>query len=696
MRIRRRAQKPRRLVMAAALLLTFGLGTSQLVQLASAEGVAEGIEKSAGAAKSTNYPIPDDAVFVSPNGQPNAAGTKEQPILMLEQALKNVRSGGTIVMRGGTYRQAIPYAVEKPVTIQAYPGEQPVMSGADEWKTWVKTEAGWMADEWTSPFGQSDYDTKEIRPEFPLAGKVEQVFRNGSRLRQVASTTDLKGNTFFFDPSTKKVTVAEDPKGATMEISTREMAITFAATEPGTAIKGITFTSYTTPQLYGKGTIIANTKDMLLEHVTVRNSAGPGAYFQSKGGLKVVSSTFEENGSAGMTIDESSGTIVEKSVFRRNNSEHFKVESCVGPCAVAGLKVTRSTGTQVLNSAFAENDSDGLSLDVKSANTMINNNVSRKNGRAGITYALSSGGAILHNHIIENAIEGILVSGSQDVSMRDNIVVNNKIQFRVVDDARANAEKNTQAKPDATEAADDGTAASNGDRRYDYSDDSPKIDNMLSGNGYSGGSNNFNGESVNFRHIAYTPDGEAAAAASTVTTPTTIATPTSTTIAAAEIPSSNTNNNAVMTGTPSARIDISNNDVKSGANTTLMLGTNNVTDITFSSLASNRVLGKQDIEWVKAGTSQTFQLMVDFTKATGLGFGIASDAPAETTAPATVTPPVATTPPTTAVTPSTVAPNTVPPKTTSPPATTAVPKPGVTTPPGISFATPPLQKFLSQ
>lgn len=92
-------------------------------------------------------------LFVSPDGKDTNPGTKEAPLQSLDGARKAVRtlngtvSGDiTVWLRGGTYRQTEPVVFTPEdsgqngsrVIYQAYPGETPVISGAEQVTGWSK------------------------------------------------------------------------------------------------------------------------------------------------------------------------------------------------------------------------------------------------------------------------------------------------------------------------------------------------------------------------------------------------------------------------------------------------------------------------------------------------------------------------------------------------------------------------------
>ncbi|GAB2722248.1 carbohydrate-binding protein [Streptomyces bullii] len=83
----------------------------------------------------TPPPTTSGALYVSPNGTDNAAGTESDPTT-LTSALTRVAAGGTIYMRGGTYRYSQTVTIAQGnngtssarKTLTAYPGETPVLN----------------------------------------------------------------------------------------------------------------------------------------------------------------------------------------------------------------------------------------------------------------------------------------------------------------------------------------------------------------------------------------------------------------------------------------------------------------------------------------------------------------------------------------------------------------------------------------
>src|SRR5262245_36250241 len=125
--------------------------------LALASGVAarpEGQESKAG--KQEGGPARAD-LFVAPGGRDDSPGTAEKPLATLagardalrrRKARGGLRTGATVLVRGGTYVLSEPLRIgpedsgtkERPVVYAAYPGEKPVLSGG-------RAIAGWKQGE---------------------------------------------------------------------------------------------------------------------------------------------------------------------------------------------------------------------------------------------------------------------------------------------------------------------------------------------------------------------------------------------------------------------------------------------------------------------------------------------------------------------------------------------------------------------
>ena len=397
----------------------------------------ESVMASSGANLDTNYPIPSGAIFVSPNGTDGAAGTQAAPLRSLAAAISKAPSGGTVVLRGGTYRQAIG-TLNKPITLQAYPHERPVLTGLDVVTGWAKTGSYWVTTTWISPFPQDQWRADEIRSTYPVAGKVEQAWRNGIKLNQVASLSEATSGKFFVDPNSRKLYVADDPTAATMELANRDELVLFSTGSDNSKIRGLRVTSYAPVHLDAKGMVVVAAPAMTIEHSQFDNSSAAGLWTAA---AKVTMNhvTVVDNGSVGVGMYKGHNSLVENSQFSRNNAEHFNVTTCGLSCTIAGIKATRGDQMKFINNAFINNDATGWWCDVACSNVTLTGNAISGSTVNGIFYEISSVGNFTNNYIA-NAARGFKVAGSDHVAITDNTFVNNTQQAGIYDDSRPSTE----------------------------------------------------------------------------------------------------------------------------------------------------------------------------------------------------------------------------------------------------------------
>lgn len=78
---------------------------------------------------------------VSPQGADSNPGTPEAPFRTLQKAVQVLKPGDTCYLRAGVYRETVvpirSGTAEAPIVFRAYPGEKPVISGADPVTGWT-------------------------------------------------------------------------------------------------------------------------------------------------------------------------------------------------------------------------------------------------------------------------------------------------------------------------------------------------------------------------------------------------------------------------------------------------------------------------------------------------------------------------------------------------------------------------------
>ena len=209
---------------------------------------------SAGQLPDTNYPVPKNAVFISPSGHDTSSGTMSAPVRTLNRAVVLAPNKGTIVFRSGTYRDwyhdrsGRSYGiVDKALTFQAYPHERPWLDGTD----FVPASAfkhvssnRWSLGWGTPQFCDGKYYSRELTnqsrspnsgpcahwdmadtPSNPSAADPQMVFVDGTQLEQVPDPGQLDAHSFVYDWTTHKVVLGFNPQGHTVEVSKRPVAL---------------------------------------------------------------------------------------------------------------------------------------------------------------------------------------------------------------------------------------------------------------------------------------------------------------------------------------------------------------------------------------------------------------------------------------------------------------------------------------
>ncbi|WP_338264561.1 DNRLRE domain-containing protein [Corallococcus caeni] len=433
-----------------------------------------GLDNTGATIPDTNYAIPTGAIFLATNGNDSNAGTQAAPVATLNRAVALVPSAGTIVVRGGTYRDwlnngAGNYRVAtKPMTIQAYPHEQVWFDGTD-----VKPASAWTADgaghwfmDWSTPsfcnggYYQYKYDAQPTTntgpcshfdmygdPANPAAGDPQMVFIDGAYVHEVKTLAEATPGNFFYDWTNRRLYIATNPTGHTVEVAARPVALVLGST--GYALKGLGFRRYATNEYSGttSAAVYIGATNSLVENCVFTRMAAGSLSIKPQGGV-VRRSVFANNGftAVGSNGSTNSGTVVadglllEENVVNANNTERFGT-NCSRSCAQAGVKIAHMNGFTVRNNVFENNlGGAGFWCDEDCRGGVIVNNISRNN-KIGIFYEVSDTGIIASNLIYDNTYAGIQTCSANTKIYNNTLVDNAAIDLWVYDDSRNEQDK---------------------------------------------------------------------------------------------------------------------------------------------------------------------------------------------------------------------------------------------------------------
>lgn len=429
----------------------------------------------------TNYPIPVGAIFMDDAGSDSNSGTVGLPVKTLNKAISLVPAGGTIVVRGGTYRDwyntgGTTFATaSKALTLQAYPHEQAWFDGADVKAagSWTPDGAGHWSMTWATPsFCNGGYYTfpyneqsgsaanpgSNIGPcthydnigdaTHPAAADPQMVFKNGAYVPEVSSLGAVTTNAFFYDQdlvhNTGTLYIGFDPAASTVEVAARPTA--FISGAANTKVLGLGFKRYATNEYDNttKAAVRIGGDGSMIENSVLKDNAGGALYVAAHSGVvnhvALLNNGFTALGSNGHQHSDGSadGLAVQNSLVDGNNSEYFG-PNCTISCAAAGIKYGHMDGFTVKHNILTNNHgkANGFWCDLACSNGAMVNNVAHDNGGDGLMYEVSDTGIIASNLAYNNAGYGIRVV-SANTKVYNNTLVNNTGSggFWTYDDAR--------------------------------------------------------------------------------------------------------------------------------------------------------------------------------------------------------------------------------------------------------------------
>jgi hypothetical protein len=407
---------------------------------------------------STNYPIPAAALFVSPRGSNSATGTQDDPLQTVGAAIARATSGGTIVMRAGSYHEGVTIPNNKSLTIQSYPKEAAWFEGSSVVDNWVKTGAVWTSANWTAQFDSSPTFTfgapdgtssawQFVNPAYPMAAHPDQVWIGGVSQQQVASLSQVGAGKFFVDYSAHKLYLGSDPSSGTVRASDIAKAISIRGA--GSTVRGIGVERFA-PSVAHMGAVTAELPNVTIENVTINDSATTGLFVMQSGDV-IRNVTLLRNGMLGSSMSTADHLTISGMLASGNNTENFNNAPVSG-----GLKISRSRGVTVTNSDFSGNNGPGLWFDESVYDGTVTGSTISNNDGHGLILEISTKFVIANNLILGNSDNGIKLNNTSDVAIWNNTLSGNGRSINIVQDSRQSSNRQTaghdprQAFPDPT------------------------------------------------------------------------------------------------------------------------------------------------------------------------------------------------------------------------------------------------------
>lgn len=464
-------------------------GTTPAVPRLVGTSSVAGLNSSGTIIPSTSYGIPSHAVFMSPSGQDAYPGTVSAPVRTLARAYALVPAGGTIVARGGTYRDG-GLVARKAFTLQAFPREQPWFDGTDVVRAWTSDGHGHWYVGWSTPgfcasnaFPSGGYYQQAwpwlaapttagpcIHPDMAddpanaAAADPQMAFLDNRALTEVTSLAEVKATSFWYDFAHRRVYIGTSPAGHTVELTKRPTAIVSRNLTTGTRFLGVGFRRYASNEkneastTHGALTIVG-TPNVLLENDVFALNAGTALNFLNGAkNVMIRRDVFARNGFNGVDAngtESNDNFTITSSVFDRNNTELFGL-GCLASCTAAGSKIAHMDRFTISNSVFRDGQgvANGFWCDLRCTRGTITGNLVSGNGNIGLLYEVSDTGVIANNLVIGNGFylarrqpngangddsdrgAGIRVAAA-NTQIVNNTLVNNSSALVIYDDARS-------------------------------------------------------------------------------------------------------------------------------------------------------------------------------------------------------------------------------------------------------------------
>ncbi len=384
------------------------------------------------------YEVPDDAktvYYVAPDGKAGARGKRIDRPTTLESAIKRVRTGDAIILRGGAYRTG-DLKFNQGILIQPYLDEEPVLKGTEVAVDWRPAGKGLWKTSWDKLFPaqpESWWRREKHEASTPLYWfNNDMVFVDGDLLRPVGEVEDVRKDSYYIDYAVGEVYIGTNPKGRLVEITAQDNALTRVITrihgkesdKKGPVIRGIHFSQYAfraieisgndpeqpaDPTTFGKDVV-----GTVLENVSMTYCSRVGGYLRGDN-LVVRNCLVSDTETEGLFIFASSDVLLERNIFKRNNVQNMQGYF---PAAV-----------KIFNQTYRTVCRDNRVLECPNSN--------------GIWYDVGNVDGVFVDNLIEDCTDGIFLEISTNLTVRGNVFINCEKGIRSLNGAGLNASHNT-------------------------------------------------------------------------------------------------------------------------------------------------------------------------------------------------------------------------------------------------------------
>jgi parallel beta-helix repeat protein len=365
----------------------------------------------------------------------------------LQARIDAASSGQTVIAEPCVYREQI--TIDKPLTLVGQPGSQ--IRGSDIWKGWRERSGGLWVSTLSVPALPQDEPNVFCMPNTTRCELPEQVFFDGKALTQVTSLPN-RPNQFFVNAK-RKVILMRDPRGHTVEVTTRQHWVLGTPSADGVTIEGWTMKHAGTE---GRSAALMNRQELNEtggERWTVKNnvlSDGHAAIISltNAPSHEILENRILRGGMLGIK-GAGRGSVIRSNEIAYGNTELYCYDSNCGIGATGGAKFASDVADTIFErNVVHDNFGKGVHYDVECSNNIASKNRIYDNARVGLHMELCYSGKMFGNVVYGNGYAtpdggrgtGILSTSSENIEIYNNVVAYNRGGIAVHGRSRPNHE----------------------------------------------------------------------------------------------------------------------------------------------------------------------------------------------------------------------------------------------------------------
>lgn len=379
----------------------------------------------------------------NPQASDEGPGTTHRPWKNIAKAVEKLKPGDTLLIRGGIYRERVLVKLsgneQAPIRLAAAPGEQVVLTGADQIASWKKSnpESQIYMTPWPHRFNTHSKTMTHPGDEYHrVIGRCEQIAVNGYLLRQVPSGSQLAPGSFFADVTNQVLCVWDsanrDLNQVLVEASVRQEILRVQG--DFVQLSGLRFRYAANPAQ--RGAVVLAGRHNVMEDCRVERMNASGATFAGENAV-VRRCVFRDNGQLGFGANRAHRLLFTDCLVENNNTKNFDRGWEAG-----GNKLVLCREAVLQRSRFVRNHGNGVWFDIGNEDCTVRQCLIAENDDSGIFYEISFNLRAHDNVIVGNgfaatggawgAQAGISVSSSPGCLIERNILLGNRegLNFR--------------------------------------------------------------------------------------------------------------------------------------------------------------------------------------------------------------------------------------------------------------------------